>query len=503
MKPLLQRTSLLLVGLLVSLIAITPSALAATGTTSSSALTPTYTSKFSGSGSSQIDEPYGIGRASNGSVFVSDSDDYIKVFSSNGTYITEFGGAGSGNGQLSQPLGVAVAANGNVYVADSNNDRVEVFSASGEYVSQFSTSGSGYGQLSYPIGIAIAADGTVYVSKTSDYGSGDSTNRIERFTSQGVFVSEFASSGSGNGQLSYPDGIAVGANGNVYVSNTGNKRIEVYASDGTYITHFDGGPGDNKLTSPEAIAVDIRGNVYVGDQNFNDNTGRIEVFTSNGAYVIQFKNSGLAYPEGIATSTSDTVYVSNYGVGEIETFVYPQNQGSVTSSVGSSQINVVLPTSANISSLTSSESNQSDEGYSYPVGLVNFTATVVSGSTTEVQVTFQINLSPNQVTARKYDSATKKYTAIPGAIISQTTIDNMPALQVTYSVTDGGILDEDGIANGILVDPIGLATMTGSPDTSYGVPTQSDPIVTFLVTSSIVSTTIGLFVLYRRHKRSA
>jgi DNA-binding beta-propeller fold protein YncE len=50
------------------------------------------------------------------------------MFSSSGTFITQWGPQWSENGQFEEPMGIAVDASGNVYVADSGNDRIEVFS---------------------------------------------------------------------------------------------------------------------------------------------------------------------------------------------------------------------------------------------------------------------------------------------------------------------------------------------------------------------------------------
>src|SRR5215210_5415206 len=69
--------------------------------------------------------------------------------------------------------------------------------------------------------------------------------------------------GSGNGEISSPRGVATDAAGNVYVSETGNQRIQKFTSRGRFITKWGSpGSGDGQFSRQEGIAVDPAGNVY-------------------------------------------------------------------------------------------------------------------------------------------------------------------------------------------------------------------------------------------------
>ncbi|MCX5800056.1 MAG: 6-bladed beta-propeller [Candidatus Eisenbacteria bacterium] len=76
----------------------------------------------------QFHYPRGIAVDASGNVYVGDTCNHrIQVFTSSGTYITEWGGLGTGPGQFQGPHGIAFDASGNVYVADKGNYRIQVF----------------------------------------------------------------------------------------------------------------------------------------------------------------------------------------------------------------------------------------------------------------------------------------------------------------------------------------------------------------------------------------
>src|SRR5947199_426896 len=76
------------------------------------------------------------------------------------------------------------------------------------------------------------------------------------------YITQWGESGSGPGQLLYPRGIAVGPNGNVYVTDHGNNRVQVFTSNGDFVTQWGSyGSGNGQFFSPWGIAVDGDGNV--------------------------------------------------------------------------------------------------------------------------------------------------------------------------------------------------------------------------------------------------
>jgi len=118
-----------------------------------------------------------------------------------------------------------VASDGSVYVTEESEHRIKKFTSAGVFVTKWGTrragiaQGSGDGQFDSPDGVAVAPDGSVYVADRYD-------NRIQKFTSEGVFVTKWGTYGTGHGQFSWPNDVAVAPDGSVYVADTGNHRIQ-------------------------------------------------------------------------------------------------------------------------------------------------------------------------------------------------------------------------------------------------------------------------------------
>ncbi len=127
-------------------------------------------------------------------------------------------------------------------------------------------------------------------------------------------------------------------------------------------------------------------------------------------------------------------------------------------------------TNQNVDVTPASHNAVTDPGFEYPAGLMHFTLYCGSEfglTTTVTQYYYGVNAA--DLVARKYNTVTNTYQAIPGAVIEETTIGGQTVTKLSYQITDGGELDEDGVANGVIVDPSGLATnRVGAPDTGLG-----------------------------------
>jgi sugar lactone lactonase YvrE len=121
-----------------------------------------------------------------------------------------------------------------------------------------------------PTAVSVDPSGNVYVI---DFGLG-----IQKFDSDGKFITKWGSSGSEGNTFGFNNGISIDSSSNVYVTDSGNDRIEKFDSDGKFITKWgSSGKGDGQFSSPIGITVDSTGNVYVTD--YDDN--RIQKFARN------------------------------------------------------------------------------------------------------------------------------------------------------------------------------------------------------------------------------
>ena len=128
---------------------------------------------------------------------------------------------------------------GYVYVSDSYNHRIQKFTSDGNFITKWGKEGDGEGEFDIPRGIAVGPEGNVYVADGMPEPKGEeaevyvaeSNHRIQKFTPDGAFITEWGSWGTSPGQMSNPRNVAVGVvNGTVYVYVTEfyNNRIQVF-----------------------------------------------------------------------------------------------------------------------------------------------------------------------------------------------------------------------------------------------------------------------------------
>ncbi len=161
-------------------------------------------------------------------------------------------------GVATSPLGGPF---GNVYVADSGNDRVQEFDHNGVFIRQWGTTGTEDGQFTDPIDLAVGPTGLVYVVD-------DVRDDIQVFSPEGSFLSKVGGHGSADGQLSNAGSIFVGLDGTLYAADTGNSRIQAWGPDGTFLWSFGTkGTGPGQFDGPTDVGADAKGNIYVTDRH--------------------------------------------------------------------------------------------------------------------------------------------------------------------------------------------------------------------------------------------
>jgi phospholipase C len=226
---------------------------------------------FSGHGAGALADPLGIAVAG-GHVWVADTGrDRIVEFTAAGAQLAVFGGPGSGPGQLDQPAAVAVARSGDLYVADEDNNRIEKFSQAGRYLAAF--------PAATPQGIAIDASGDVWVSSPS-YADG---NALYEFSPAGRLLRSVQRTQDSYGALSDPAGIAIGPDNRLYVAQPDFGWVTVLSRGGRFRGEFGPQPSTRKaaedLSFPQDVAVSADGTIWVADTG----NGRLVEFSASAA----------------------------------------------------------------------------------------------------------------------------------------------------------------------------------------------------------------------------
>jgi len=270
----------------------------------------------SGNAANQLHSPYGVFVDGSSNVYVADdANNRVQKWAPGATSGTTVAGqsngtAGSAANQLSGPAGIFVDGNGNVYVADDANNRVQKWASgatSGITVAgqNNGTAGSAANQLSGPAGIFVDGNGNVYVADVFN-------NRVQKWAAGATSGSTVAGgNGSGNNlnQLNAPMGIYVDGNGNIYIDDAGNNRIQLWASGATSGTTVAGGNGvganNNQFSNPDGVFVDGFGNLFVADGNNN----RIQEFAPTITYTDMAFSSGN-YTASVTTFTGASATTS-------------------------------------------------------------------------------------------------------------------------------------------------------------------------------------------------
>jgi sugar lactone lactonase YvrE len=217
---------------------------------------------------SGLAEPRGADVDAVGRLWVADfGHSRVAIFDSKGGDLGGWGsGRGNGTFQLQEPASVAIHGT-DVYVADTWNGRVQHFTTAGEY-RETSVAGL-YG----PRGVAVGADGTLWITDSGN-------NRLVRCPSGtcGKAPQFLGQAGKGSSELVSPIGIAVGPSGNVYVADIGNRRIQVLSADGRFTRSFPVAAWTGPMEP--YLEVDDRENLYAsvptaGRIEQLDRTGRV------------------------------------------------------------------------------------------------------------------------------------------------------------------------------------------------------------------------------------
>jgi DNA-binding beta-propeller fold protein YncE len=233
----------------------------------------------------------------------------VTAFNPDGTIATSWGSAGQADGQFQEPWGIAVAPNGNVYVADTWNHRVQYFDSSGKFLGKWGRLGDAKGRTDAdqgvfwgPRSIAISSGGDVYVTDTGN-------KRVQVFGLDGSFKRMFGGEGAAPGQFKEQVGVALDSQGNVWVADTWNNRIQKLSPEGAPLLQIpvQGGWESQNVTNKPYLAVDPGGRVIA---SFPDQA-RLVVFGADGQRLQEIPLPGNGSPVGVAVASDGRLLVAD------------------------------------------------------------------------------------------------------------------------------------------------------------------------------------------------
>ena len=220
------------------------------------------------------------------------------------SFDSDFGKYGiSQPGSFLSPQHLAFDSENNLYVTDLGNARVQKFDSNGNFLLEWGSIGTGSGHFGHPSGIAISGESVFVVDNRN--------HNVQKFDSNGNFLLEWGSYGSDNGFFKSPRGITISDDEFIFVVDSGNARIQIFDLDGNYVSHFgqSGKQGGNFIT-PVDIAINSN-KIFITDSTLN----RINIFDLDGKFLRTISDSVGGFsinPEGIIFDEHDNFYISDY-----------------------------------------------------------------------------------------------------------------------------------------------------------------------------------------------
>lgn len=163
----------------------------------------------------------------------------------------------------------------------------------------------------HPTDVAWDSAGNIYVA------DGLGNARVAKFDKYGKFIKSWGQRGTGQGQFNKVHGIAIDAQNNVYVADAGNKRIQVFDSDGTYKTEF------TNIGTPSALCIPPGAHQVLYSSNSNppddiDSNGEIYKLDLQGQVIGKFGKAGKLPKEfgtvnEISCHSENELYVGEIG----------------------------------------------------------------------------------------------------------------------------------------------------------------------------------------------
>jgi len=210
-------------------------------------------------------------------------------------YHCKFGEFGILEGQFTEPSGVAVTEDNEIIVADTNNHRIQVFDKDGNFKFQFGEVGKRDGQLLYPNRVAVVAKtGDIVVTERSP------THQVQIFTKFGQFIRKF-----GADILQHPRGVTTDNCGRIIVVECKVMRVVIFDMVGNVLNKFS---CSRFLEFPNGVVVNDSMEIFISDNRAHC----VKVFDYQGNYLRQIGGEGVSnFPIGVGLTASGEICIAD------------------------------------------------------------------------------------------------------------------------------------------------------------------------------------------------
>ncbi len=210
--------------------------------------------------------------------------------------------SGAGGGRMLRPINVTIDSEGTRYVADAGVNRVLVYDRDDRFVRALGADGQ-----FRPTDVAIAGN-RLYVVDILNH----QVHVLDKRT--GTLMFKFGKSGSDKGELFQPTNIAIGPDGDVYVAETGNFRVQRFSPDGVHVRFYgEQGNVPGTFARPKGLAIDRSGRLYVGDAAIQN----VQIFEGDGRLLMDFGRplkdlEGLNLPAAVRLDYDNIAQFARY-----------------------------------------------------------------------------------------------------------------------------------------------------------------------------------------------
>jgi sugar lactone lactonase YvrE len=365
------------------------------------------------------------------------------------------------NAKLKSPLGLAIDAQDNIYVADTDNNRVLKFSNAG-VMSVVSD------QVKLPAALAVTPTGSIYIADTGNNrilsNASGAMSPLVLKDALGTPSTSSVKDAFGNPStsvLNSPQGITVDASGNIFVADTNNNVIRKIDSTGkTSIVAGNGAEGSASenvpaasapLRHPVGVAVDAQGNLYIADTDNNrirkvDTSGKVSTVAGTGSEGDAGDNDNanaatLKKPRNIVVDNKGNLYVTDTNNNRIRRIVFADY--SLAASKGINQTIRVGETSQDIVFTVKDAMGNPSSGkvINFTVGDVYGNSSTVAGVQASLSPTSAITNAQGEVVTRLSSTASSVYKVTAKLADSEAVAST---LILTGSSATGGGSDSGG-----------------------------------------------------------